>query len=121
MSLESLLKPVQWLDEKVLKLYTQQTAAWEEKGRSKYSLAHLYNLTAAAANCFFMTLSGSDTYFLTGTGLLAAQSLDFARNVHGPLYENDAVQEGIIKPPVSMEITKKISAAARLPMMATGI
>ena len=118
MSLESLLKPLQWADQQVLRSYTKQAENWEEKGRSKYSLAHLYNLTATAANMTFMLQA--DLYLVMGTGLLALQSLDFARNVHEPQYQSDITYTALIKAPLGMEATKKVSAAARLPMLVTG-
>jgi len=117
MSLESLLKPLQWADEQVLRQYTKQAEKWEEKGRSKYSLAHLYNLSATAANMTFMLQA--DLYLVIGTGLLALQSLDFARNIHEPQYQSD-ITDTLTKAPLGMEGTQNISAAARLPMLVTG-
>ncbi|MEK6939933.1 MAG: hypothetical protein AABX31_04345 [Nanoarchaeota archaeon] len=119
MSLESLLKPLQWADEQVLRYYTKKTEEWEEKGRSKYSLAHIFNLSGTAANMSFM-LQG-DLYFVIGTGILALQSLDFGRNYVKERYESDASDGALTKTPVSYEITKKISSLARLPMLVTGI
>ena len=119
MSLESLLKPLQWADEQVLKYYTKHAEAWGEKGRSKYSLGHLYNLSGTAANMGFM-LQG-DLYFIIGTGLLALQSLDFARNAREPQYQADMTDAALTKTPLGMEATKKISSLARLPMLVTGI
>ncbi|MDP3698554.1 MAG: hypothetical protein Q8R47_03125 [Nanoarchaeota archaeon] len=119
MSLESLLKPLRWADEQVLRQYTKQAEAWEEKGRSKYSLAHLYNLTATAANCSFMLLG--DLYFALGTGILALQSLDLASNVVGQREETKTISDAIAKPSASYEITRKVSSLARLPMLVTGI
>ncbi len=83
MSLESLFKPLQWADEQVLRYYTKKTEEWEEKGRSKYPLAHICNLTGTAANMAFM-LQG-DLYFGIGAGFLALQSVDFARNYVGTI------------------------------------
>ncbi len=119
MSLESLLKPLQWADQQVLCYYTKQAEAWEEQGRSKYSLAHLYNLSGTAANMAFM-LQG-DLYFAIGTGMLAMQSLDFARNVVKERYEPDISTGTVAKPSASYEMAKKVSALARLPMLITGI
>lgn len=119
MSLESLLKPLQWADEQVLKYYTKKTEAWEEKGRSKYSLAHLYNLSGTAVNLAFM-LQG-DLYFGIGAGLLALQSLDFARNYVKERYEPATTDDAVAKPPTSYEVTKKVSSLARLPMLVMGM
>ena len=119
MSLESLLKPLQWADEQVLRYYTKKAEAWEEQGRSKYSLAHLYNLSGTAANMAFMLQE--DLYFVIGAGILALQSVDFARNFVQERYEPEANTETIAKPPISYDITKKVSAVARLPMLITGV
>ncbi len=119
MSLESLLKPLQWADQQVLCYYTKQAEAWEEQGRSKYSLAHFYNLSGTAANMGFI-LQG-DLYFVIGTGILALQSLDFGRNFVRERYESEVSDNTATKAPTSYEIAKKISSAARLPMLITGI
>ncbi len=118
MSLESLLKPLQWADEQVLKYYTRKTEAWEEKGRSKYSLAHIFNVSGTASNMTFM-LQG-DLYLGIGVGLLALQSLDFARNVAKERYEQEAVDGAVTKGSMGYETVKKISSLARLPMLVTG-
>ena len=119
MSLESLLKPLQWADEEVLRYYTRKAETWEEKGRSKYSLAHLYNLSGTAANMAFM-LQG-DLYFMMGIGMLAIQSVDFVRNFVQKRYEPEMNDGTATKAPVSYEITKKVSSLARLPMLITGV
>ena len=118
MSLDTLLKPLQWADEQILRYYTKRTEAWEEKGRSKYSLAQICNLSGAAANMAFM-LQG-DLYFGLGAGLLALQSLDFARNTVKERYESEMTDGALTKTPMGYETTKKISALARLPMLITG-
>ncbi len=119
MSLESLLKPVQWADEQVLRYYTKKAEAWEKKGRSKYSLAHLYNLSGAAANIVFMTQA--DLNFSVGAGVLALQSADFARNVVRERYDPEINTGTVAKPPLSYEITKHLSSLVRLPMLVTGM
>jgi len=118
MSLESLLKPLQWADQQVLRSYTKQAENWEEKGRSKYSLAHLYNLTATAANMTFMLQA--DLYLVMGTGLLAVQSLDFGRNYVKERYESEVNDGATAKAPLGYEFSKNISTVARLPMLVTG-
>ena len=62
-----------------------------------------------------------DLYFIIGTGLLALQSLDFARNAREPQYQADMTDAALTKTPLGMEATKKISSLARLPMLVTGI
>ena len=49
MKLESLLKPAKILDEQILRQYTKITKKWEDRGHSRYSLAHAFNLTSIAA------------------------------------------------------------------------
>lgn len=46
MKLESLLKPVKFVDEQILRQYTKLTNKWEDKGHSKYGLANIANYSS---------------------------------------------------------------------------
>ncbi len=46
MTLDEILKPVKFVDEQILRQYTKLTKKWEDKGRSKYTLAILFNAPA---------------------------------------------------------------------------
>lgn len=50
MSLEDILAPIKAVDQEILRLYTRLTNRWEEKGKSKYSLAANFDLAAVAGN-----------------------------------------------------------------------
>ncbi len=49
MNLEKLLKPLKYADEQILRYYSKLTKKWEDKGHSRYILAHAFNLTATGS------------------------------------------------------------------------
>lgn len=61
MPLESLLKPVGWTDEQVLRQYTKLTKKWEAKGRSRYALSNWVNIPCL----MFNLANGVDDTFIS--------------------------------------------------------
>src|SRR3989344_1061342 len=102
MSLESLLKPIQWADEQVLRYYTKKTEAWEEKGRSRYTLAQIYNGIASGANIVYLTLLGN----YAGLPLLSVQVSEVARNMYEPRYKPDAATREKVLLPKQLELLR---------------
>lgn len=117
MSLESLLKPIQWADQQVLKYYTKKTEEWEEKGRSKYSLAQVCNIAATCANMFYLTLQG---YFVAGVPLLGLQGLEVMRNIKESQYKQDATSGEAAALPVTLKTAQTIAAYVRFPLFVSG-
>lgn len=116
MSLESLLKPIRWADEQILRYYTKKAEAWEEQGRSKYSLAQICNVAAACANIFYVAVLGN----YAGLPLLGLQSSEFARNIKESKYKQDQTAGAITALPASLKTAQTIAAYARLPLFASG-
>ena len=63
MGLESLLKPVRWVDEQILRQYTKLTKKWEDKGRSRYSLAMMCNAPTWVTS--YWAPAGEYNFFIT--------------------------------------------------------
>lgn len=116
MSLESLLRPIQWADEQVLRYYTKKTEAWEEQGRSKYSLAQVCNVAAVCANIFYLTVLGN----YAGLPLLGLQSSEFARNIKEPKYKPEATTGEKTALPASLQAARDIASYLRFPLFASG-
>ena len=116
MSLESLLKPIQWADEQVLRYYTRKTEAWEEKGRSRYTLAQIYNGIASGANIVYLTLLGN----YAGLPLLSVQVSEVARNMYEPRYKPDAATREKVLLPKQLELLRTIANYTRFPLFISG-
>ena len=116
MSLESLLKPIQWADEQVLRYYTKKTEAWEEKGRSKYSLAQICNVAAACANLFYSGVLGN----YAGLPIFLVQGSDLTRNIKEPSYKKDTTTGENTALPVTIQIARTIAAYTRFPLFISG-
>lgn len=116
MSLESLLKPIQWADEQILHYYTKKAEAWEEKGRSKYSLAQICNVAASCANIFYLAILGN----YTGLPLLGLQGSEFARNITEAKYRQEATKGEKTALPVSLQAARNIASYIRFPLFASG-
>ncbi len=63
MDLESLLKPIKYTDEQILRYYTKITKKWEDKGHSRYSLSLICDLISPA----MYVPSASYFYFVSPT------------------------------------------------------
>lgn len=118
MSLESLLKPVQWADEQVLKYYTKKTEAWEEKGRSKYSLAQICNGVASVANAFYLVSLGGSS--LVGVPLLSLQMMEVMQNIYQPKYKQGVSTGEKVALPAQLQTVQNIAAYSRFPLFVSG-
>jgi len=50
MKSRALSKPIEWIDEQLLREHSKLTKKWEDKGKSKYSLATILGLSGLAAS-----------------------------------------------------------------------
>ena len=118
MSLDSLLQPLQWADEQVLRYYTKKTEEWEGKGRSRYSLAQICNGIASFSNAFYMAaLSGSLVF---GVPLLSMQMVEVMRNIYEPRYKQDTSTGENAALPKQLEILQSIAKYTRFPLFLSG-
>jgi len=117
MSLESLLKPIKYVDEEVLRYHTKLTTKWEDMGGNKYVLAQI-----ASTPSWFLIL-GSNIPINFKNLLAYLLSTDSAVNILGMI--NPKIVE---KEPTSdyvtrnsfIYVTEKIRESTRLPMFAIG-
>jgi len=134
MTLEKMLKPVKYVDEQVLRSYTNLTHKLEEKGENKYSLA----AKAFASSCiaYLIYISGYTLMEpMNGANEIGSIIFDIgAAGVFGGLLGNDLasllqesryqnIQESggaKAKLPLELERYKKITSAVRLPLLAAG-
>ena len=116
MSLEYLPKPVKWLDEQVLRQYTKLTKKWEDKGRSRYSLAHLFNLTGLGTGL------GTATYNipLGSRGMAWFYGMDLCRNFVEPSVKSDITSGTMAKSHPILYIYEKVGNITRLPFFGIG-
>lgn len=114
MSLDDLLAPVKWADEQVLRQYTKQVMEWEEKGRSRYSLAFIYGMSSLA--CLII---GEPHSYLLGSW----QGSDMARNLFEPRVKKDSTDGSIVKHKTGpiLDVYTKIGEFTRLPAFVAGL
>ena len=119
MALKNLLKPLKFVDEQVLRQYSKLIKKWEDKGRSRYSLARIFNSSAVGGT--LLSIGGDLPIFLYSiSGGL--QGADCARNTIEPSIRKDISEDGIIaKLPEPLYSFKKISNGIRLPLLGTGL
>lgn len=123
MSLESLLMPIKWADEQVLRQYTKLAQNGEKKGISKYVIANGLN---GVAKLFFMSgwVTSSLNSDWVNYGISLASSIE---NGHEFFVYNHAAfraEEKEIFHNVKdsyVEKWKSIFSAVRFPILATGI
>ena len=122
MSLDSLLKPVKFVDEQILRQYSKCTKRWEDKGRNIY---HITAPTGYASK--FLIIVGLDS-IVPGLGIaveIPAYSGDFVLNTKGlfGLRKRKEMTPDTVTAdnPIDM-LCEKINRAVRLPtfLAATG-
>lgn len=105
-------KPINELDEEVLRQYSKLTKKWEDKGRSRYILSNLFNVPSFVINySFFSNLFIS---FLSGWNL----SND---NITKPYGKEFNIQEESTRLEQGNPFIKTIDRITRLPLFLTGI
>ena len=122
MSLESLLAPVKWADEQVLRQYTKLTKRWEEKGRSKYSLASYFHISTFALGSPFgivaeAYLTFATTPFLRGYDM-AQNSIGLKEGEHDKGTRGDGHQLKVVSP--FFFYGEKVMKLVRLPLFVMG-
>ncbi len=105
------------LDETILKQYTRLTKKWEEKGHSRYSLAHMFNLSASG----IITFTGNALNPTGGIPLVLLLGSDFARNLLEPYFKKDITDGVTAAPNPDLYIYKKVADVTRLPFFVSGI
>jgi len=121
MSLESLLKPVKFVDEQILRQYTKIAKKWEDKGRNIYALSLFFSfpgimLITDSFDRQFGSLAG-DLIYLFSYGFDNAQNI---LGFSGFLKENKISSEAISLNPAE-EYTKKMNRMIRLPTFLSGV
>jgi len=118
-TLETLLKPVKALDEAILKQYTRLTKKWEASGKSRYSLAHAFQLPTWITNPLSINYVKEFGNFRIGY-LVGSEA---AINVLEPVYKRDITDNrGITKSynPV-INFFNKIEKGLRFPLFISGV
>lgn len=130
MGLESLLKPVKWIDEQILREYTKITKKWEDKERNKYILAGA--LSVAGYISILVIPSDPDVlkdisitdYLIGGTVAFSYVGLwahDVIHSFNNIISKKSEETSGEIVEDKFNHITKKIQRFARLPMFGLGM
>lgn len=121
MSLKDLLEPIKTVkkyswdvaDEWILRQYTKLTKKWEDKGRSRYSLANIFGIPVVV--CFFSHPLPQSIGVLEGFYI----GTDFTRNTIESFYKKDDFTDGTITiNHFGLRIYKKIADHTRLPSLA---
>lgn len=119
-TIEDILKPVKFLDEAVLKQYSRLTKKWEAKGRSKYSLAHVFQLPTIPAGLYFV-----NSYNLSPNGsplLGMLWGAELGSNISEPSTRRDVSSDGTMvesNSPIA-RFYKKVADVTRLPLFISG-
>lgn len=113
MKLESILKPVKWVDEQVHRQYTRFGKNWEDDGHSRYSIAIPLTLYSLIAGTMLKIPP-----FLTGSFLGWDMSSNLTKRPYGT---KDDVSSDAITISASDEFFKKVDRAVRLPLFAAGV
>ncbi len=110
MKLESLLKPVKWMDEQVLRQYTKIGKKWEDKGRNIKALT------------IPLSLVGYGLYVLPITPLTLGYGFYIGTDIVRSFREKRDTTSGevIIDNPL-LAIYRKLNNATRFPLFATGV
>lgn len=106
------------LDGTVLKQYTKLTKKWEEKGHSRYSLAHAFNLSSLGI--YLSPLVPVGIYPLT---LGASLGMDLPRNLLESLEKKETMEGEIAESPINSLLLgyKDITNLLRLPFFISGV
>lgn len=127
MNLEKLLKPFKYPDEQILRYYSKLTKKWEDKGHSRYSLAHGFNLPPLSyilTAPFLETLETTTLDFYLGPILGffqgAVTGMDFSRNVLEPFMKKDTTNGTISHFYPMSHFYEKTTNFSRLPFFLAG-
>ena len=124
MGLDSLLKPSEW-DEKILKQYTRLTKRWEDKGKSRYSLASILNMSGVVsylASVVAYPLPVLSNLRLPAGIIVSSQVVDEYRNSNEREHNNDITDDGTTTEPSRfLRAYKNIAKFTRLPLMLYGL
>ncbi|MEK9209128.1 MAG: hypothetical protein AAB910_03580 [Patescibacteria group bacterium] len=118
-TLDDLLKPVKFLDEAVLRQYTKLTQKWESKGRSRYSLAHAFQLPTIPSDLYFVNSLGHIPKVSLGILL----GLELGSNISEPSTRRDVSSDRTIvesNSPIA-RFYKKIADVTRFPLFISGV
>lgn len=133
MGLESLLKPVKWVDEQILRQYTKAAKKWEENNWNKYSLTTALSLGGYIAiilhpsdpevkrhiaEADFVDMLPAYTIATSYMGLLAHDIIHSLENKYNQKTEETS---GEIAEDKLNYLTKKIHRLARLPVLGYGV
>ncbi len=109
MTLKSVLKPLKWADEQVLRQYTKLTKKWEDKGRNIKLLT--LPLNVGGLGIYLMASSLVPSYAFFG-------GMDLARNIFEKK-ENITSETRVEQSPIFL-LYKKITNFGRLPLFVAG-
>ena len=116
MGLESVLKPVKWIDEQMLRQYSKLTKKWEDKGGNKYTLAQIANTPS-------LFLIPGNVQALSGYTLSMLRGHDLAVNILGRInpdsVEDSYTEDAVAKKP-HVRVYEKIREFTRLPIHTLG-
>lgn len=123
MGLESLLKPLEIVDDQLLRRYTGLTKKWEGRGHSKYSLSLPLNILAMGS--FTSYIDSLQNIFSIGSLYTFPNATNFTQSLFGIVHGN---HNGIrsngdnfsIESPF-LYIFNKVSEAIRTPELVAGI
>ncbi len=112
MTLDALLRPIRWMDERILSEYSRAVVYMEKKRVNKYILALGCDLLAMGTSTYASILLRSDYWHAPATFLVG---LDFAKNT---LYYRDSItiNGNVLKD----DLEEKTVAALRLPFFLAG-
>lgn len=116
MGLESVLKPLKWIDEQVLRQYSKLTKKWEDIGGNKYTLAQIANtLSLFLIPDNVQAFSGSTLSMLSGYDL----GVNFLGRINPDLVEDSYTEDAVAKKPY-VGLYEKIREFTRLPTLTLG-
>lgn len=119
MSLDTLLKPVQFVDEQILRGYSRIAKKWEDKGRNIYTLSSIFGMPGE-----LLFLFSTDNIFgktVEQVAYWGAYAWDIPYNFKGiTVGIKDSVSDDVAADPF-IEVTKKINRTTRLPTLISGV
>ncbi len=118
MVLEDLLKPLQYVDEQILREYTKLTQAWEKSGKSKYLLSNSFNISSFALFLGSMHLWGGYHYIPPLEGFFHTRNSVIDNRIK-PYGSDFPVTSTSVAKPQNIHIT--IDRITRLPFLITAM
>ncbi len=120
-TIEDILKPVKFVDEAVLRQYTKLTRKWEAKGRSRYSLAHAFQLPTIPLGLYFVNSFYPPSNSVSLLGFLLGSEL--GSNLTGPNNERSVSSDRtLVESSIPINrFYKKVSNRIRLPLFISGV